>query len=91
MTAERFIMDPLGLDHGVRFYRSGDLVQYLPDGTIAFLNRIDFQVKIRGFRIELGEIESILAQVKGVKENVVIVREDANSEKMLMAYYVKQP
>ena len=91
MTAERFIMDPLGLDPGVRFYRSGDLVQYLPDGTIAFLNRIDFQVKIRGFRIELGEIESILAQVKGVKENVVIVREDANSEKMLMAYYVKQP
>jgi len=88
MTRERFIPDPFGPDPSVRFYKTGDLVRYLPDGTIAFLNRIDFQVKIRGFRIELGEIESVLSQVKGIKENVVIVKEDASGEKMLVAYYV---
>lgn len=88
MTKERFIQDPFGPDPSVKLYKSGDLVQYLPDGTVAFLNRIDFQVKIRGFRIELGEIESVLSQVKGIKENVVIVREDAGGEKMLVAYYV---
>jgi amino acid adenylation domain-containing protein len=88
MTSERFISDPFGPDPSVRFYKTGDLVQYQPDGTVAFLNRIDFQVKIRGFRIELGEIESILSQVKGIKENVVIVREDASGEKMLIAYYI---
>ena len=63
-------------------------MQYQPDGTIAFLNRIDFQVKIRGFRIELGEIESVLSQVKGIRENVVVVREDKTGEKMLVAYYI---
>jgi amino acid adenylation domain-containing protein len=90
MTKERFVQDPFGMDPFVRFYKSGDLVQYLPDGTVAFLNRIDFQVKIRGFRIELGEIESVLSQVKGIKENVVIVREDASGEKMLVAYYITE-
>jgi amino acid adenylation domain-containing protein len=90
MTSERFIKDPVGIDPGMRFYKTGDLVQYLPDGTVAFLNRIDFQVKIRGFRIELGEIESVISQVKGIKENVVIVREDASGEKMLVAYYTRE-
>lgn len=88
LTKERFIQDPTGTYPGKRFYKTGDLVQYQPDGTIAFLNRIDFQVKIRGFRIELGEIESVLLQVKGIKENVVIVREDKTGEKMLVAYYI---
>ena len=88
MTNDRFIPDPLGIDSSIRFYKTGDLVQYQHDGNIAFLNRIDFQVKIRGFRIELGEIESILSQVKGIKENVVIVRQDASAEKMLVAYYI---
>jgi amino acid adenylation domain-containing protein len=88
MTAERFIQDPFGNDPAKKVYKTGDLVQYQPDGTVAFLNRIDFQVKIRGFRIELGEIESVLSQVQGVKQNVVIVKEDKAGEKMLVAYYI---
>jgi len=45
---------------GIRRYCTGDLSRYLPDGTIAFMGRIDCQVKLRGFRIELGEIENVL-------------------------------
>ncbi|MEU6722071.1 AMP-binding protein, partial [Nonomuraea sp. NPDC046802] len=48
-TAERFVS--LG---GTRWYRTGDLGRYWPDGTLEFLGRADFQVKIRGHRIELG-------------------------------------
>jgi acyl-CoA synthetase (AMP-forming)/AMP-acid ligase II len=33
-------------------------------------------VKLRGFRIELGEIEARLAECAGVREAVVLVRED---------------
>ena len=62
LTKERFIQDPFGSDPEKKIYKSGDLVQYQPDGTVAFLNRVDFQVKIRGFRIELGEIESFLSR-----------------------------
>ncbi|KAF6795323.1 NRPS protein [Colletotrichum sojae] len=40
-----------------RFYKTGDLVRYRPNGTIEYLGRRDNQVKLRGQRIELAEIE----------------------------------
>ena len=85
LTAERFVDDPF---HGGCMYKTGDLVRHLNDGQIEFLGRNDFQVKIRGFRIELGEIETQLAQHPGIRESVVLAREDASGDKRLVAYYV---
>ena len=69
-------------------YRTGDLARWLPDGNIEFLGRIDHQVKIRGYRIELGEIEAKLLKIEGIREAVVIAREDKGGEKYLCAYLV---
>ena len=55
-----------------RWYRTGDLGCYWPDGTIEFLGRRDKQVKVGGYRIELGEIESALSQLAGVKQATVL-------------------
>ncbi|MBD2246558.1 non-ribosomal peptide synthetase, partial [Nostoc sp. FACHB-888] len=71
-----------------RLYKTGDLAQYLPDGNIEFLGRIDQQVKIRGFRIEVGEIETILAQHPYVQEVVVLAQKDVFGEQRLVAYLV---
>ena len=76
LTAEKFIPNPFGSEPGARLYKTGDLARYLPDGTIEYLGRLDHQVKLRGFRIELGEIESLLAADPGVREAVVVVREE---------------
>ncbi|WP_414586468.1 amino acid adenylation domain-containing protein [Scytonema sp. PCC 10023] len=71
-----------------RLYKTGDLAQYLPEGNIEFLGRIDQQVKIRGFRIEVGEIEAILAKHPYVQEVVVLAQKDVSGEQRLVAYLV---
>jgi amino acid adenylation domain-containing protein len=88
LTDEKFVSDPFARQPAARMYKTGDLVRYRADGNIEYLGRIDHQVKVRGFRIELGEIESVLASHPGLRENVVVVRQDRADEKQLVAYWV---
>src|SRR6185436_6534255 len=76
LTADKFIPDPWTATPGARLYRTGDRARYRPDGNLEFLGRRDHQVKIRGFRIELGEIEAALSALAGVREAVVVAREE---------------
>ncbi|MGD2088255.1 MAG: amino acid adenylation domain-containing protein [Candidatus Aminicenantes bacterium] len=71
-------------------YKTGDLARWLEDGNIEFIGRIDYQVKIRGFRIDPAEIESSLFNHPGIKESVVITRENKNGDKYLCAYIVPE-
>jgi amino acid adenylation domain-containing protein len=86
LTAERFITIP-SLSRE-RIYRTGDLARFLPDGNIEYLGRADYQIKLRGHRIEPGEIEAFLEQCRGVRQAVVVLREDRESDKRLVAYLV---
>lgn len=88
LTAQRFIPDPFAAAPSARLYATGDLARYLPDGTLEFLGRIDTQVKVRGFRIELGEIEAQLERLDGVRQAVVMAREDVPGSPILAAYFV---
>jgi len=86
LTAEKFIANPF--QPGERMYRTGDLACQLTNGEIRCLGRMDHQVKIRGYRIELGEIEACLIRYPGIKEVIVMGREDELGGKYLCAYFV---
>jgi len=87
LTADRFVPDPFG-GPGARLYRTGDLVRWRPDGELDFLGRVDHQVKVRGFRIELGEIEAALGRHPGLREAVVVARDEGELGKRLVAFLV---
>src|SRR5205823_5797689 len=90
LAAEKFLPHPVSEAPRAWLYKTGDLVRYLPEGHLEFLGRLDHQVKVRGFRIELGEIEAYLGGHPGVREVVVLAREDSPGEKRLVAYVVGQ-
>ncbi|HBK22674.1 MAG TPA: non-ribosomal peptide synthetase [Planktothrix sp. UBA10369] len=86
LTVEKFIQSPFNSSE--RLYKTGDLGEYLTDGNLEYLGRIDHQVKINGFRIELGEIETVILQHYQVSQTIVIDREDTLGNKSLVAYIV---
>ncbi|WP_340608594.1 amino acid adenylation domain-containing protein [Xenorhabdus bharatensis] len=90
LTAERFMTDPFSSDPDARMYKTGDLGCWRTDGNIEYLGRTDSQIKLRGFRIEPGEIEAELMQCHGVREAIVLSREDTAGQKQLAAYLVAQ-
>ncbi len=91
LTAERFVADPWTSEPGERMYRTGDLVRWQTNGELEYLGRSDQQVKIRGYRIELGEIETALRDIDGIRQCVVITREDGGGNPQLVAYAVPGP
>ncbi|MDM8557190.1 non-ribosomal peptide synthase/polyketide synthase [Candidatus Parabeggiatoa sp. HSG14] len=88
LTAEKFTEVEL-FGKKQRFYKTGDLARWLPNGHLEYLGRIDEQVKLRGFRIELGEIEATLVQHEAVKESIVVLY-DLEKNPRLAAYIVSE-
>lgn len=87
-TDRSFIANHFDPDGAYKMYKTGDYAYWLPDGNIAFLGRMDEQVKIHGYRIELQEIENLLTQQPGVRQGVIMAREDENGNKRLVGYVV---
>ena len=96
LTLEQFIPNSFATESDkvkeyTRLYKTGDLVRWLPNGNLEYVDRNDFQVKIRGYRIELGELEHALFNYDAISQNVVIVRGKQTEEGFtpnLVAYYI---
>ena len=67
------------------FYRSGDIVEELPDGNLKYVGRKDRQVKTRGYRVELDEVEAALLSCPSVEEAAAYVVPDGQGSVMIRA------
>ena len=76
---------------GVRFYRTGDLVEQAADGLIRYLGRIDDQMAINGLRIEPGEIETALTDHPFVARSLVTWYETSPDARSIVAAIVPEP
>ncbi|MFN7819587.1 MAG: amino acid adenylation domain-containing protein [Cyanobacteriota bacterium] len=88
LTAETFVVDPHFDEPPERLYKTGDLVSWRADGTLAFHGRMDQQIKLRGFRIEPAEIEANLLAHPAVAQAAVVLRRDQPANPQLIAYWV---
>ncbi len=100
LTAQRFVelpvdgdvtggLKPADSDEAaapMRFYRTGDIVRWLADGSLVFAGRADDQVKIRGYRVEPGEVEAAIAGLPGVSQVAVVGRAQDAGPAALVAY-----
>ena len=87
LTAEKFEF----FEDGSVQYRTGDLGEWAPDGSLIFLGRADWQVKIRGYRVELLAVEAALRRCSGVANCAVVAKENQPGEPRLVAYVVGLP
>lgn len=84
-TAEHFLPNPFSGDPTDRVYRTGDLVHFRDDGSLAFVGRADRQIKFRGFRLELDGIEQSLVNHPDIA-NAAVVMIKVKGEKVLVGY-----
>ncbi|HEX7026359.1 MAG TPA: amino acid adenylation domain-containing protein [Gammaproteobacteria bacterium] len=72
LTKEVFVDNPFSFPGPNKMYRTGDLAEFLPDGTLRLAGRRDSQVKVRGVRIDTAEVENVLLGHPGVQSAAVI-------------------
>lgn len=70
---------------GARFYRSGDYVRQLADGSYEYIGRRDEQVKLTGQRFELGEVRARILEQSDITNAAVLLDKRVEGSPMLVA------
>jgi len=73
-------------EHGVRWFKTGDLALQMEDGALIFSGRSDRQIKIRGYKVEPIEIELTINKYPGIDDSAVIQMTNENGFKYLVAF-----
>lgn len=74
---------------GKRYYRSGDICRWLPDGNLDYIGRTDEEIKLSGFRINLSEIKRVMDATRIVKEGHPVVTVHPALGKVIAACFTR--
>lgn len=90
VNEEELTQEKFAEEDGIRWYKTGDKAQYLRDGNVQFLGRLDDQVKVNGYRIELGEIENVIKKADCIDDAVAMIVEVNGKKEIMAAVVAKQ-
>jgi len=72
---------------GIRWYRTGDLVEVNNTGAYVFKGRKDRMIKRRGYRIELDELEHVLRKYTPIETAAIVSKRNNKNIQVIIAYY----
>jgi aryl carrier-like protein len=97
-TEQSLIASPIwhiqaNLGGGLKMYKTGDLVRYLPDGTMTYIGRKDTMIKLYGQRMELEEVETMLRRnlPESVQSSADVVRPTGENEEPVLVAFLCVP
>ena len=73
------------------YYRTGDTVEFEPDGSISFIGRSDDVITSSGYRIGPFDVESALIEHPAVNEAAVVGVPDPQRTEIVKAFVVLAP
>lgn len=78
---------------GFKIYKTGDLVRYLPDGTMTYIGRKDTMTKLYGQRMELDEVETMLRRnlPESVLSSADVIRPAGENEEPVLVAFLCVP
>ncbi len=74
---------------GKRYYRSGDICRWSPDGNLDYIGRTDEEIKLSGFRINLSEIKRVIDATQSVREGHPVVTVHPALGKVIAACFTR--
>ncbi|TPK71117.1 AMP-binding protein [Mesorhizobium sp. B2-4-15] len=73
------------------YYRTGDTVEYEPDGSVSFIGRADDVITSSGYRIGPFDVESALIEHPAVTEAAVVGVPDPRRTEIVKAFVILAP
>nr|WP_171026404.1 acyl-CoA synthetase [Mesorhizobium comanense] len=73
------------------YYRTGDTVEYEPDGSVSFIGRADDVITSSGYRIGPFDVESALIEHPAVNEAAVVGVPDPQRTEIVKAFVILTP
>jgi len=73
------------------FFKTGDLVTLLEDGSLKFADRDKDMLKIGAENVAASEIETVIAAVPGVAEVAVVAKPDEMLDEVAAAFVIVDP
>ncbi len=70
-----------------KIYRTGDIVRWMANGNLEYIDRCDNQIKLRGYRIELEEIRTVILKHRSIQDCSVLKIGQTPEDMRLIAFY----